>query len=146
MTDVLDPAPLPGRARPSRLIRWALALSTSPVPADFTNSEPLNAYLAMLRDVGWMIRQAYYRNWTIWRDGDDHPNGLIVLPIERPSSTDDFALFVAAEVLRSTTRARPVDNRLIRRLVPSLGKLPDAAIDDRLRRVELQLTGFRFWR
>lgn len=146
MMDVLDPAPLSDRARPSRLIRLALALSTSPVPADFTNSEPLNAHLMALQNAGWVIRQAYYRNWTIWRNRDEDPGGLIVLPCERPVYSDDFALFVAEEVARCTTRTWPVDDRIVRQLVPSLGKLPAAAIDERRRQAELQLTRLRLWR
>lgn len=147
MNTALDPVRLTQRARPSRLIRLVLALSTGPVPAGFTNSQMLNAYLARLGRAGWMLRQAYYRNWTIWRSRGEDPRGLIVLPIERPASDEDgFALFVATELLRCTMRTWPVAPSTVARLVPRLAMLPPSMLVDRYRAVERALTRWRIWR
>lgn len=147
MDTALDPVRLTQRARPSRLIRLVLALSTDPVPADFTNSQMLNTYLAKLRRAGWMLRRAYYRSWMIWRNRGENPHGLIVLPIERPASDEDgFALFVAIELLRCTMRTWPVAPSAVARLVPRLAMIPPPMLAGRYCTVERALTRWRIWR
>lgn len=146
MAAAFEPVRLTEQARPSWLIRLVLALSTNPVPADFTNSPLLNLYLARLAGAGWVLREAYYRNWTIWRNRGEDPRGLIVLPAEKSSDEDGFALFVAVEILRCVTRKWPVEPSAIARLVPRLAPLPATELAERYRTVEREFTKWRLWR
>lgn len=146
MDVALDPIRLTERARPSWLVRLVLTLSTNPVPANFTNSLMLDVYLARLARAGWTLRQAYFRNWIIWRNHGEDPHGLIVLPAEKAADEDGFALFIAVDVLRCTSRRWPVETGAITRLVPRLAMLPPTMLADRYRGVERELTRWRVWR
>lgn len=146
MPGPLEPEPLSERERPSRLIRLLLALSTTPFPADPTDSLPLNAFITRLIGVGWTIRQAYYRNWTIWRNGGGNARGLIVLPIERPRSDTLHAIFIAVEVLRAVTGKWPIEMALVEQLVPNQLATPPGKSFDGYRAAERELIGRKLWR
>lgn len=142
----LEPVPLSERERPSRFIRLLLALATTPLPRDPTDSPPLNAFIARLVAAGWTIRQAYYRNWTIWRNAGGHARGVIVLPIERPKSNTLHAIFIAVELLRGVTGKWPIDMTLVDQLVPNrLAAPPDKSCEE-YRAAELELIGWKLWR
>ncbi|MBY8826563.1 hypothetical protein [Hephaestia mangrovi] len=146
MPGSLDPVPLLERERPSRLIRLMLALSTMPLPADPTESPPLNAFITRLTVAGWTIRQAYYRNWTIWRNTSGHARGLIVLPMERPKSNALHAIFIAVELLRGVTGKWPIDMTLVDQLVPNRLAAPPGKSCEEYRAAELELIGWKLWR
>lgn len=145
MPGPLEPVPLPERERPSRFVRLLLALSTSRLPTDPTDSSPFNAFITRLIAAGWTIRQAYYRNWTIWRNAGGQAHGLIVLPIERQRSGTLHTIFVAVEVLRAVTGKWPVDTRLMEQLLPNRLTTPPGFFDDYLA-AERELIGWRLWR
>jgi hypothetical protein len=146
MPGPLDPAPLLKCERPSRLIRLMLALSTTPLPADPTDSPPLNAFITRLTVAGRTIRQAYYRNWTIWRHTSGNARGLIVLPIERPKSNALHASFIAVELLRGVTGKWPIDMTLVDQLVPNRLAAPPGKSCKEYRAAELELIGWKPWR
>jgi len=146
MPGPLEPVPLSERERPSRFVRLLLALSTTPIPIDPTDSLPLNGLIARLIAAGWTIRQAYYRNWIIWRNTHEDARGLIVLPMERPSSNTLHAIFIAVEVLRGVTGKWPIEITLVEELIPNLLTTPSGNIFDQYRAAERELIGWRLWR
>lgn len=148
MTPALQPANLTSLERPSWLVRVVIALTTRPIAPGFTVSPPLDAYLARLKGAGWTLREAYYRNWVIWRYRSGNPHGLIVFPAERSiASEEDFALFIAVETLRCTKLTEPLnDGAYVAALCPRLAQLPLPELQSRYRRAKQQLLRLRWWR
>lgn len=121
--------------------RVMLALTTSethPWSHDRTN---VDAYLSHQRNSGWTVREAYFRNWVMWRHWIPERHRVLILPAEQGfAAPEDFRLFIGMEALRCCDPQWPnVPAVRLHHLFPELAGMPVEHLRRRYVRAERQV-------